>query len=243
MARGHPDYNASDYEIAVSSVDPGDLGVYLGHPVRIDGKGRLAFYDNFSRGDYRWSLSGTNMATDNVIVCDPPNVNEHGVACQFGPVNSAQSDIIRHTGVIPATLYTGLEFSHYGDPNGGSLLAKLVVCNSAGLAGYGLVEMLGANRGIILHHAGGTETIYWPASPSSVPTGFAPVKIVLDSQSGYYRRLYYAGQYFDVSAYGLLYSGYAFPGRFDVTFTLTGTTPATSIYARLGYIAVTIDEP
>lgn len=58
MARGKPDFNAGSYGVSINQFDPNDIVSAIRSFGRIDGKGRVIFFEDFREGLANWYSSG-----------------------------------------------------------------------------------------------------------------------------------------------------------------------------------------
>lgn len=242
MARGTPDYGNYNNVIAVNDADYGDIVAAIQTYLRVDGRGRVLFSDDFKSGVGAWVLSRT-------------------------PTNRWPFLTTATYKVFSAPVSLSMPIDNVGDNAG---ISRYIGCFSPSVVGVEVMLNSQADEFDIyillrFRPVGGTEYVcrvwydasveLWQVQTSAgwvtvedwsgmatKPNGWFAVKIVADFVNGTYRRMIIGATEHDLSVQPLNAGAFLAEGemRLDINVYDGGMGLGD---LQIGYIILTADEP
>lgn len=241
MARGKPDFSTPDYYNASTTVDVGEIASVLKGVGKIDGMGRIIYFDDFQGTKIRWELDYNVPAKLPVYSTQVAEIGDQSLFLQPGATEASEYSCVYRDFVLGSLSSFGVQFSLYGALISRSADIEIEVYTGTH---YSYNELLidQYNHKIQLYHYGGYTTLVEPFAPSNF-YGWLPIKLTLDPVNLYYKRLSLGAKMFDLSTYKMR-RGIQERVVPTIRVTFNGFGPGSDkLGLYLGHFIMTLDEP
>jgi hypothetical protein len=243
MARGSPDYQS----IATSTVrlEQGNVNASAFDTgfSRMDGGGRVVFYDDFRAGVYRYQLDvdgGANL---------PELDFSEGHMFGFSP--SMKLDPLVNGGItgfhmfadMPASGKIGYEFSVYLINNHGRVATNFAMAFQNGANYYFGLKIDDTTHAISLQTVPGYDLVFTPILGSYFLNRNITLKLIVDPAHGTYDKLFVGAQMMDVSSHTAPQGFTNQAGATYLDFYHEGRTAVIKEEIWLNYLIFSADEP
>lgn len=240
MPRGLPDYYNLSTVVSQRVVDLHTvLSVIMGVGP-IDGRGRIAFFDNFKEGLYGWELTkaGNGVAPDpSTSYAELPPVSARFQAGTLG--GSGISRMTRYSNLKDLTS-VGLEASIRWVSRDSIIVLYIVL--STDTHSYEGTLKIDSSNGVVSYFSGGVDHTIVTLGDLTTQAGWTPFKLVVDFATGRYVRAVIGQASYDISG-PIPDSGPSLVNyQLRTTIEATGNDTVTA-YAYCGHAVVTTDEP
>jgi len=240
MPRGYPDYGNPNYQIAGTQVNLGDLILAATGFQTLDGLGRLIWFDTFRNGLGAWDNGVTGDAVAPVLYTQTVEIPPASIRMNVGTTTGLGSVEMNWYGVSTPSDRCGIELAFDFDSTDQRLEAYLWRPDPDKVT-YGRFRVRQSTGDLDIYTGGGWQNIH-TISGLSTYQNYQAIKMVCDFETGYYARLISGDQLFDISAYPL--PTLVSPVTKRLWAQLYGyPETAVAAYAKIGHVAITIDEP
>lgn len=243
MPRGFPDYQTLDTKTVKLEQGSVNQSVFDTGFSRLDGGGRVVYFDDFRGGLYRYSLT---YETTGVY---PALAFEEGVRFGFSPsVNlnplaNGQIVEITHGFTLPLSNRMGIEFAVRLLSNHGRFYMYFYT-HASNTQNFYAHLILDPTTNTFQIYDGAYHTVFTPFNTNGYNNGiWKIVKLVFDPVSGMYESIYVGTDKIDLSAYHLVSIGQDNSGEAYFYFGNEATSATKKQPVYLGYICITADEP
>lgn len=243
MARGGPDYGQLATETVIKDIDEISVDTSRVGFSRVDGGGRVIWFDDFSQGVTRVSAT----AAVGGLAPYPAYVANRGYGfstpLKMDPqVNGGQS-IVSVLVPIPQSGKIGFEIGFYLPENHGNVdMSFLPLISSGSQEGY-LVRLENTTNKLQLYVDTGYQTIFTPVNAALLDGRRFQVKVVADPVTMTFERVYFGNNRFDVSYAGQNSYGTGEGGGAWVQLLYQATSAVLKEPLYLGYVLISADEP
>lgn len=240
MARGYPDYQNPAYAIATRNVDMTDIITYLFGAVRLDGRGKVFWFDKFDKNMSAWSVSQVGAAIEPSISTDKAAIPPSSMLLDVGAAGSGNECWAIHMFPQPVRGRYGIETSLYLSNDVPDYQVDIGVHKAGGVAAFRLYYSF-ANNTIKLY-SGDYERVVMEIGALRYLTTFVPVKLVFDIDNDCLVRFIYNDVTVDVSDAPIVYIGGTTSIKNYVEIkAISHAAPCSKGYC--GYVIITSDEP
>jgi len=243
MARGSPDYqNISTNTVRVEQGGVNSPAFDIGFS-RMDGGGRVVWFDDFRAGLYRYQLdvdAGANA---------PELDYSEGHLYGFSP--TMKLDPLVNGGItgfhtffdMPASGKIGFEFSVYLITNHGRINTNFAMATATGANYFFGMKIDDTTHNISLSTASGYTLVFTPTVGSYFLNRHVTFKLIVDPEHGNYDKLFVGSQMMDVSSKTAAqgFTNQAGAAYFD--FYNEGRSPTIKEEIWLNYLIFSADEP
>lgn len=242
MSRGAPDYGQLQTETVVLELGNLNQPAFDYGFARMDGGGRVVFFEDFRAGLYRWtqSVGGTGALpvqslTEGTMFGFYPSV-------LLNPIAIGQSSRISTYLSTPLSGKIGIEIGLYLLSTSGQFTVNVIPASLSTKYGYYAWRILASNRSFQVANGGAFVDIYTPSASSKLEARRISTKVVIDPNDGIIETVFFNG---------LRYSGSwaktgagSFTGS-DLTYIYIAGEGAVGFIGGIyiGYVVVTCDEP
>lgn len=243
MPRGSADYNNNISQVSVSNTDNGDIVASVVGVPRMDGRGRIALYDDFRLGVTGWETISSGGGS-------LPNISREG-RWGFGsypPVimspnaAGATSQMYRRL-ATPGVTRIGLEVGLLLYPQTCRPEIEVSCASEDGNKKIGEFYVDYTDYSFVIITPSGNYKIYTPASYTYLILKWVSVKIVIDISTGKYVRMVIGGNEFDLSAYDLGVGAVGLKGEAQIFFWAVGNNAPNYQKYYISHVIMTVDEP
>lgn len=240
MARGVPDYYNSGSVIAQRMIDTTQLFAAMVGIPPLDGRGRILFFDTFSKGVLGYNKYAAGDGVAPVASSETAEVPPYCVKAVAGTLPGGGESGLNKSIFIPWSTSVGIEVS-FALPDPYQIVSVTTVVYTPTI-GYRAALRCSPETGSvdIVTSTGVVEITTINFIPSSYL--FYPAKLVFNPQTGYFSRLIIAQREFNISQYVCpdvpsLYAGVA---TIDMLSQANGDDPSSMYW---GHFCITVDEP
>jgi len=243
MARGTPDYGNNNNQVAVSVTDNSEIVAALVGHNRVDGRGRVAWRDDFSSGLNRWYRNngggGIKAAYDYAI---DYQIGAYAPV-KLDPVASAGFTNIRTSVLLAGTKRIGLETFIRSTVNNSELTFNLNATYINGVEAAGRFTVTPGTYTFKITASDGDHTIYTPPTISQLWNQWVSVKFVVDIEERQWIRAIIGAKEIDLSDYELTGSSVYDAGRLYLHIQALGQGGGNILPWYLSHVIITGDEP
>lgn len=243
MSRGAPDYNQIQTQTVNVELGQINQNVFDIGFARLDGGGRVLFFDDFRRGANRYNLLSDAGGSLPVLV-DTVN-HQHGFAgtMKLDPVIDTGVSEMDVDFVSPVSGRYALEAGFYLEAHSGVMDLYIKPRNDTG-SGYVFgVRVIEETRAVQVYTSTGFQTVFTASALQEFATIHMALKFVCDLTTGKYVRLYFGAQKIDLSSYTASGPNFGASGRVSVQALFTGSGATYVDEGYIDYVIISADEP
>ena len=243
MARGGPDYGTLDTETVIKDIDEISVDISRTGFSRMDGGGRVVWFDDFSMGLSRVSVFGTGGGATPVPVMENDRAFGLSPSLKLDPVVNTGQSIVGQIVPLPLSGKLGLEFGYYMPVDHGSLTVVFAPFITYGLHEGFLLNYHQSTDEISLYVDSGYQAIYTPLTTDYTQDRRLQIKMVVNPETQKYERVFFGTSKISTPYNGRSnYIGGDVGGAFfQFIYKGEGASNKTPFY--LGYVLISADEP
>lgn len=243
MARGKPDYLDIQTQTAIPETLNGGSYVYDTGFSRLDGGGRVVFFEDFRTGITRYDLSSVAPGVNPVMVSSPLIGQGFYPSVKLTPTGANGYSIITGRVTVPVSGKMGLEFGFYFPSLHGQLIARLIPIYYSGTNKSGDLRIRHFQGQFDVYAGNAYQTVYTPTDGALLQTVNLQCKMVIDSINGIYDSIIIGGNRIALGQALSNLGGGGIPGLVTWTFQAFGYDATFKNEAYLNYVVITADEP
>lgn len=243
MPRGAPDYLTLDTQTV--RVEQGSINqsVYDIGFSRLDGGGRVVWFDDFRSGMNRYTSIESDGGLAPALNFDEGKMYGFSPSVKFNPaVNGGISGFESHLPYIQSGK-VGLEFSIFMPTSHGQVNIGIATSVPGAFGHFFGVRIEETTNKVYLIKQGGVELVYTPVSPGLWNNKFVGMKMIVDPDGIVYDKLLFSTVFIDVSTVAGVNNFSSVGDTMYFTFDTTAQSAVLLQPVYLGYVALSVDEP
>lgn len=243
MPRGTPDYQTLETQTVRLEQGSINQNVYDVGFSRLDGGGRVVWFDDFRAGIYRYNLTNDAGGSFPAISFEENHLYGFSPSLKFLPVVNGGVSGFDFLASLPISGKCGLEFSVYLSANHARFDVDFGFVYSGSAGTFYNLEIAETTAIISVAKIGGRETIYTPISAGQMRLRHLGLKVVVNPTTGFYDSVFVSGSKIDVSNIQHNGSFNSEPGTVYISFYIEGVSAVLKEPIYLDYLVITADEP
>ena len=241
MPRGLPDYYNPDTIVSQRLANVEEVVTAVRKIGNIDNRGRTLFFDNFNSNLSGWVLGTDGDGAAGVISTAQAFIPPASALLDTGTLGGEGESSMLKRVQLGASALLGFETSFWYQEDAPWFRME-VRYDLAGDEFFARLEVRPASGEVRIHSSAGSTIIGDVGFVASGEGAWLPLKLVADFANGEYSRVLVGQEQIDVSAYAILSSVLALPGRAEFKLHCLAANAVTND-AYIGHAAGTVDEP